>query len=268
MVTVHNRFAELSTNRDTVTEQYGKIVQSNEEVAAKLIPIKKRMKQRKLADDPRLEKACSELEVAFSNYQKTANNDTKQTFQRKKEDLKQVYQEKLDEMISQVENADTKCKHRESWRLINSIKQGIIKGKSKDEGIKKWSTHFYELLGKELEVDSETENEELAKILDGLQIEDGDFTKQEIERATSNLKEGKQTGPDNIPPEVLKICDLDNIILEFANKLLNDNVKPEQWSKIDSLPLPKTGDLSDTGNYRGISLSTIVAKMDNKMILN
>ncbi|CAI9733581.1 Hypothetical predicted protein [Octopus vulgaris] len=64
--------------------KYGKFVQSNEEAATKLIPIKKRMKQRKLADDPRVEKAHSEVQEAFSNYQKAANNDTKQTSQRKK----------------------------------------------------------------------------------------------------------------------------------------------------------------------------------------
>ena len=45
-------------------------------------------------------------------------------------------------------------------------------------------------------------------------------------------------------------------------------MKPEQWSKIDMVPLPKSGDLSETGNYRGISLSSIVAKFANKMILN
>ncbi|CAI9722870.1 ADP-ribosylation factor 6 [Octopus vulgaris] len=70
------------------------------------------MKWRKLADDTRVEKACSEVQEAFSNYQRAANNDTKQTSQRKKEGLKQVYQEiqeeELDKMISQVENAGAK----------------------------------------------------------------------------------------------------------------------------------------------------------------
>lgn len=46
-----------------------------------------------------------------------------------------------------------------------------------------WYTHFYNLFGKD--------PEELAKILDGLQIEDEDFTKQDTERAISKLKEGK-----------------------------------------------------------------------------
>ena len=34
-------------------------------------------------------------------------------------------------------------------------------------------------------------NIELEKILDGLQIENGDFTKEEIEKTKRHLKEGK-----------------------------------------------------------------------------
>ena len=86
--------------------------------------------------------------------------------------------------------------------------------------------------------------------------------------AKYNLREGKTSGPDNIRPEVPEKCDLDDILLEFANKLLNNNIKPDQWSEIDMLPLPKSGDLSLTANYRGISLSSMVATLANKMILN
>ena len=82
------------------------------------------------------------------------------------------------------------------------------------------------------------------------------------------MGEGKTSGPDNIRPEILKSGDLDDILLEFANKLLNDNNKPDLWSEIDMLPLPKSGDLSLTAYYRGISLSSMVAKLVNKMILN
>ena len=177
-------------------------------------------------------------------------------------------------MITQVENADARSKHGESWRLINTItgrkaaKKEIIKGKSKEDRINNWYTHFHNLLGKDPDVEGRIETEDLAGILDDLKIEDGNFTARELQLAKKNLKEGKQSGPENISPEVLKRCDLDDIILEFANKLLNDNVKREQWSEIDMLPLPKAGDLSDTGNCRGISLSSIVMKIVNKMILN
>ena len=41
-----------------------------------------------------------------------------------------------------------------------------------------------------------------------------------------------------------------------------------QLSEIDILQIPKSGDLSNTKNYRGIALSSVVAKLINKMILN
>ena len=106
-----------------------------------------------------------------------------------------------------------------------------------------------------------------AVLTDPPRIDDGNFTKNELCLVKESLKEGKQSGPDNIPPEVLKRCDLDEIILDFANNLLEKNEKPMQWSEIDMKPLPKSGDLSSTQNYRGISLTSTVAKLINKMIL-
>ena len=67
------------------------------------------------------------------------------------------------------------------------------------------------------------------------------------------------------PAEVLKFCDLDEIVLSFANKLMTNNEKPQQWSDVDIKPLPKSGDLGFTTNYRGIALSAVAAKMVNKM---
>ena len=69
-------------------------------------------------------------------------------------------------------------------------------------------------------------------------------------------------------PEVLKRCDLDDILLEFCNNILIDSEKPEQLSVLNIIPIPKAGDLSQTGNYRGISLTPIAAKLVNRMILN
>ena len=74
--------------------------------------------------------------------------------------------------------------------------------------------------------------------------------------------------PTYLPPEVLKRCDLDDEILGFCNRALLEGRKPEQWSIMNIIPIPKSGDLSKGGNYRGISLSSLVAKTYNRMILN
>ena len=55
---------------------------------------------------------------------------------------------------------------------------------------------------------------------------------------------------------------------EHCHQFLNDYNKPEIWSLSNIIPVPKSGDLSKTDNYRGISLTCIIAKMVNSMILN
>ena len=67
---------------------------------------------------------------------------------------------------------------------------------------------------------------------------------------------GKALEPDGIPPEILKLCNFDDM-LSFSNWLFQDE-KLEQWS---------TG-ISEHTNYRGIMLTAIAAKITNKMILS
>ena len=94
----------------------------------------------------------------------------------------------------------------------------------------------------------------------------GPFTTEELTKLKSSLKQGKSAGPDNIPPEVLKNCELDDIILEFCNTALIENDKPTQWSQSNMIPVPKSGSLNKTDNYRGISLTCIMAKIYNRLI--
>ena len=44
--------------------------------------------------------------------------------------------------------------------------------------------------------------------------------------------------------------------------------KPNLWSYMNIIPVPKSGDLSKPDNYRGISLICIIAKIFNRLILN
>ena len=65
-------------------------------------------------------------------------------------------------------------------------------------------------------------------VIQDILIEDGNFSLEELRKAKKSLKDGKQAGPDNIPPKVLKYCNLDDILFEFANDLLNKSKKPKQ----------------------------------------
>eukprot|EP00116_Pleurobrachia_bachei_P003165 sb/3463427/ len=94
------------------------------------------------------------------------------------------------------------------------------------------------------------------------------ITSQLKRRAKKRIKEGKAYGDDSIPPEVLKRCDLDEIVLGFCNGALEGKGIPEQWRVSNIIPVPKKGDLSKPGNYRGIALTSIVAKTLNRMLLH
>ena len=45
-------------------------------------------------------------------------------------------------------------------------------------------------------------------------------------------------------------------------------MKPKQWSILNIIPIPNKGDINLGSNYRGISLTSLVAKTYNRMILN
>ena len=143
--------------------------------------------------------------------------------------------------------------------------QGQLKGETQKDRVTNWYNHFKNLLGSPPNISDE--DEEIAPILEGLDIKVGPFSLEWYEKAKKSLVEGKSCGEDNIPPEVLKRCNLDDIVLDFCNGALLKGKKPSQWSILNIVPIPKSGDLSIGGNYRGISLSSIVAKTYNRMIL-
>ena len=80
--------------------------------------------------------------------------------------------------------------------------------------------NFSNLLGGELSADSKDDN--VKQIFQNRPLDDSLFSKDGYKAAKKNTKTGKATGPDGIPPEALKYCDLDEIVLQFANKLLTN----------------------------------------------
>ena len=50
--------------------------------------------------------------------------------------------------------------------------------------------------------------------------------------------------------------------------MLSQNEIPNQWLKFNIMPFPKSGNLEEVGNYRGIALSTIESQITTKIILN
>ena len=137
-----------------------------------------------------------------------------------------ILEEELSNDISEIENSANTQNHSNCWKLINMItgrKQsqcGILEGKDKEERIYNWFSHLKHLLGQEPVI--EDENEVIQTIFQDLEFKTGEFSMHEYKKAKDRISLNKASGSDNIPPEVIKKCDLDQIILNFANKLVTD----------------------------------------------
>ena len=275
-IEVRNRFEILEDIEETATDKYSRFITANKEAAEKIIPAKKRSRKANFSRDPRVIKARDHIRETYEVYQQDTTDDKREEYKKAKKNLDDAYNKvieaDLNGKLQEVERAHVNAKHGESWKLINDItgrkacSTGQMKGNTQSERVTNWYNHFKGLLGSPPDIDDE--EEEITPILDELDIKVGPFDKEEYEEAKASLVEGKSCGEDNIPPEVLKRCDLDDIVLGFCNDAFLKGKKPDQWSILNIVPIPKTGDLSSGSNYRGISLSSIVAKTYNRMILN
>ena len=72
---------------------------------------------------------------------------------------------------------------------------------------------------------------------DQVNIDASKVVLDEVVKARKQVKEETAPGEDGIMPEVLHRINIDDIILEFANKLLEENELPEQFSILNLVPL-------------------------------
>ena len=144
-----------------------------------------------------------------------------------------------------------------------STAKAKLKAANRQERIKLWKQHFENLLGNLPKVTLEPITRIISKQLD---IKLGPFT-QELDSLLRKIKNRKAAGLDEIPLEVWKTRQFDNILLQHCNTVYNQN-PIDRWKKGCILPFPKKGDLGLAKNYRSITLTSIAAKIYNAVLQN
>ena len=275
-VEVENHFQCLQELDESSTERYQRFINSYNQAAKTILPTTSRKKSYQVSTDQRDVDARKKTKAAFDSYHVNTSENNRLGYEQAKKELEMacdnVTEENLSNKVKEIEESNINCKHSNSWNLINSIigrktsMKGQISKATAAERTENWFKHFKNLLGNEAFI--EDEFEEIVPVLTDVEIRDDAFSMEEYVRVKFSLVDGKACGEDGIKPEILKHCYLDDIILEFCNTALVDQDVPRQWSMLNIIPIPKTGDLRSTSNYHGISLSSVVAKAYNKMILN
>ena len=273
-IAVKNSYQVLE--EDTNNERFNKFVDATKKAKVDCVPEKSRKKPAIRSSNPRVVQARQKAESAHLEWENNSTEDNKEAWKLALRNLYKAYdnikEKDLEQHTIDIEKSHGEQQYGEAWRVVNQItgrkksKEGQVAGTSPEERVATWFTHFKKLLGEPPVV--EDPDEEIPTIYENLDIKDDIFTIEEFRRVKSSLKLGKAAGPDEIPPEVFKYCDFDEICLDFCNRALLENDKPDLWSYMNIIPVPKSGDLSNTNNYRGISLICIIAKLYNRLILN
>ena len=160
---------------------------------------------------------------------------------------------------------------RIAWQTINEVsrRKSTVKAKlqaaNQQERIKLWKQHFENLLGNPPKVTHEPITRIISKQLD---IKLGPFTQEELDSVLRKIKNRKAAGLDEIPPEVWKTRQFDDILLRHCNAVYNQNTI-DRWIKGCILPSLKkvTSDLPRTTTIC-ISLTSIAAKIYNAQLRN
>ena len=157
-----------------------------------------------------------------------------------------------------------------AWQIINEVsrRKSTVKAKLKaanqQERVKQWKQHFENLLGNPPKVTHEPITRIISKQLN---IKLGPVTQEELNLVLRKIKNRKAAGLDEIPPEVWKTRQFDDILLRHCNAVYNQNTI-DRWMKGYIPPFPKKGDLGLAKNYRGITLTSIIAKIYNALLRN
>ena len=159
---------------------------------------------------------------------------------------------------------------RIAWLTINEVSRrnstAIAKQKTtnQQERIKLWKKHLQNLLGNPLKVTHKPITRIIRKQLD---IKLGLFTLEELNSVLRKIWNRKAAGLDEIAPEVWKTRQFDDILLRHCNAVYNQN-PIGRWMKGCILPFPKKSDLGLAKNYRGVTLTSIAAKIYHALLRN
>ena len=212
-----------------------------------------------------IRKKRADVKTPSKCYWRNPNNINALKLKRTQNELANIYQKEPTEYIqNQINKIRILVENRQSWQTVNEVSRrkstakAKLKTTSQEERIQLWKQHFENLLGKPPKI----AHEPITKIIKQLDINLGQFT-QELDSVLRKISNRKAAGHDEIPPEVWKTREFDDILQRHCNTVYNPNTI-DRWIQGFIIPFIMKGDLGIAKNYRGITLTSIAAKIYNQ----
>ena len=271
-----NRYETLQerTEKSTPNDEYENFVNAHLEAAAKCISTKLKTKYSVPWENLAVREKCALVKTASKNYRKNPTHTNAWKLKTAQYQLQGIYIKEQTEYIqNQIDKIRDSVEDRQSriaWQKINEVSRrkntakAKLKAANQQERIKLWKQPFENQLGNPPKITHEPITRIISKQLD---IKLGLFTQEELDSLLRKIKNRKAAGLHEIPPELLKTRQFDDILLRHCNAVYNQN-PIDRWMKRCILPIPKKGDLELAQNYRGITLTSIAAKIYNALLRN
>jgi hypothetical protein len=187
---------------------------------------------------------------------------------------KSKYEQYRARLLSEVENIRSN-KSKEAWKTLSKLKNDV-ESNDKENSIEpdSWYIHYRDLnklkhkyydLSKEYDKDIErlkSINTEVSETLNGI------ITPEEVIKSINEVKWGKSSGTDLILNDMLKAIktQIEPMITKLFNIVLKQGKYPSQWGEGIITSLYKSGEQDDTNNYRGITITSCLGKLYNRIM--
>ena len=219
---LRNRFETLQekTEKGTPNDEYENFVLAHLEAASKCIPTKPRSKYRVPWETLEVREKCAHVKTTSKSYRKNPTSTNARKLEKAQYQLAGIYlkeqTEYIQNQIDKIRDSVEDSQSRIAWQTINEVSRRKSTAKSKlkaanqQERVKLWKQHFENLIGNPPKVTNELITRIISKQLD---IKLGPFTKEELDSVLRKIKNRKAAGLDEIPPEVWKTRQFDDILL-------------------------------------------------------
>ena len=99
-------------------------------------------------------------------------------------------------------------------------------------------------------------------------MNDVEVTVERVKRLIDEMKEKAAPGPDGFPPILLKIvCEEIAVPMTILfRKSMDEGQIPDDWRTINVTPIYKKGNHAEPGNYRPVSLTSVIGKLMERLV--
>ena len=163
------------------------------------------------------------------------------------------------------------------WKLLKKLK-GDSKFSDTPIDMNTWHSHFKSLHNTPSMSNNDVKfqshiREQLNNLLDnhnGIDTLDDKISLEELTKTIKSLKTKKSGGPDMIKNEMIKLAspNIVKCLLRLFNAILSTRKIPDGWSLNYIVPIFKGGCPSETGNYRGIAITSCLGKLFSSVLSN